>query len=585
MIVSNGQLVLKNLNNIRREQKQKIEKFLKNENFGVSVTTQFKSEFINSFKKLTPQDVLTINESDSRLQTGGQGKYILFPTSWYYLAFLAAPYYREISLYRNFIDEKYKILLKNNPNAIDIFVTNGQVKKRTDVFPYFINKAKNKEIDSNIQYILDFISTENSKKIESIKTFLTDYNSWGGGKTIDRMDYYVSPILTLLELINQSSTYIADLTRIISESDIDLNNEAYYFNFLNNSEENNEQDNSDENNERNNSLSPIPNCIFYGAPGTGKSYNVSELIKNYYPNFYKTDSEDSQFVFRTTLHPEYTYNDFVGQLMPVKKGDDINYEFTPGVFSLALKKALINPQMYVFLVLEELSRANVASVFGDLFQLLDRKDGISEYSITNSLIANFVYSKDSDPLHKDYSNQKIFLPANLVIIGTVNTNDQNVFVMDTAFKRRFEWEYISTDPVGNDLNNPEFEYQTSHMIKWWDFYQKLNQFITSVMNLGEDKQIGQFFIHFKDDIEKNKKLIQNKLLQYLWEDVQKVSYASKLFSEEIKNFSDLYKKFGRGEKIFSNEFLELLEDKTLSQHVPETETLVEEEEENNEAND
>lgn len=579
MIVSNGQPVLKNLNNIRQEQKQKIEKFLKNENFEVSVTTKFKSEFIKSFKNLTPQDALTINESDSRLQTGGQGKYILFPTSWYYLAFLAAPYYREISLYRNFIDEKYKILLKNNPNAIDVFVTNGRVKKRTDVFPYFINKAKNREIDSNIQYILDFISTENSKKIESIETFLTDYNSWGGGKTIDRMDYYVSPILTLLELINQSSTYIADLTRIISESDIDLNNEAYYFNFLNNSEENNEP---------NNSLSYIPNCIFYGAPGTGKSHSVSKLIEKYYPNFNKTDSEDTNFVFRTTLHPEYTYNDFVGQLMPVKKGDNINYEFTPGVFSLALKTALINPKKYVFLILEELSRANVASVFGDLFQLLDRKDGISEYSITNSLIANFVYAKDSDPLDKDYSNQKIFLPANLVIIGTVNTNDQNVFVMDTAFKRRFEWEYISTDPVGDNLNNPEFEYQTSHTIKWWDFYQKLNQFITSVMNLGEDKQIGQFFIHFKDDKEKNKKLIQNKLLQYLWEDVQKVSYASKLFSEEIKNFSDLYKKFGRGEKIFSNEFLELLEDKTVSQPVPETETLVEEEveeEENNEAND
>lgn len=406
---------------------------------------------------------------------------------------------------------------------------------------------------------------------------MTDYNSWGGGKTIDRMDYYVSPILTLLELINQSSTYIADLTRIISESDIDLNNEAYYFNFLNNSEENNEQDNS---------LSPIPNCIFYGAPGTGKSHSVSKLIEKYYPNFNNTDSEDTNFVFRTTLHPEYTYNDFVGQLMPVKIGDNINYEFTPGVFSLALKKALINPKKYVFLVLEELSRANVASVFGDLFQLLDRKDGISEYSITNSLIANFVYAKDSDPLDKDYSNQKIFLPANLVIIGTVNTNDQNVFVMDTAFKRRFEWEYISTDPVGDNLNNPEFEYQTSRKIKWWDFYQELNQFITSVMNLGEDKQIGQFFIHFKHDKEKNKKLIQNKLLQYLWEDVQKVSYSSKLFSEEIKNFSDLYKKFGRGEKIFSNEFLELLEDKTktLSQPVPKTETLVEEEG-NNEAND
>lgn len=578
--------ILNDLSVIKQVQTDKLNSFFKNKNVGIKLKPEFIRLFKDSFSKIS-RDTITINEGFSILETSASQSRIYFPTSWYYLAYLAAPYYNEITSYREYVLEIFRDFEKQNPKIIkaikDMAISEDKRKYlRKDPFGILADFAIKEDRDSNIDRIIQAISQKIPENSIFVEKFLTDYEWWGGGKSIDRGDFFFSPILTLLRVINQSSSYIASLTQIITSSEINIDQQELYFEFF--------QDKSDaEIIEKDiieqSTLEPIPNCIFYGAPGTGKSHSVSELIKTYYPNFDKQASEESHFVFRTTLHPEYTYNDFVGQLMPVKKGDDIDYEFTPGVFSLALKKALINPQKYVFLVLEELSRANVAAVFGDIFQLLDRKDGISEYSITNSLIANFVYAKDSNPLHKDYSNQKIFLPANLVIIGTVNTNDQNVFVMDTAFKRRFEWEYISTDPVGDDLNNPEFEYQTSHTIKWWDFYQKLNQFITSIMNLGEDKQIGQFFIHFKDDKEKNKKLIQNKLLQYLWEDVQKVSYASKLFSEEIKNFSDLYKKFGRGEKIFSKEFLELLEDKTLSQHVPETETLVEEEEENNEAND
>ncbi|MGI1769192.1 hypothetical protein ACRPMC_10020, partial [Streptococcus uberis] len=115
----------------------------------------------------------------------------------------------------------------------------------------------------------------------------------------------------------------------------------------------------------------------------GKSYNVSKLVKEYYPDFENEENEQSQFVFRTTLHPEYTYSDFVGQIMPVTKDDKIDYDFIPGVFTRALEKAISFEQtnQKVFLILEELSRANVASVFGDLFQLLDRKNGKSEYPI------------------------------------------------------------------------------------------------------------------------------------------------------------------------------------------------------------
>ncbi len=349
---------------------------------------------------------------------------------------------------------------------------------------------------------------------------------------------------------------------------------------------------------------PGKNIIYYGAPGTGKSYGVSEEIKEVYPNFNDEGSDDSSFVFRTTFHPEYTYTDFVGQVMPQVKEGVVKYEFSPGIFTQALTKAMDSKQegRPVFLVLEELSRANVAAVFGDLFQLLDRHNGRSEYSITNSLIAKEVY-RDSG------ADRKIYIPNNLHIYGTVNTNDQNVFVMDTAFKRRFEWKYVSTKPV-SDENNPlikikglegsdsdvdwhkfyqrlnkfittdmalgedkqvgqffikftdndeENRNQLDSDVDWHKFYQRLNKFITTDMALGEDKQVGQFFIKFTDNDEENRNQLQNKLLQYLWDDVQGASFNGvKLFDPSISTFSELYDKFGQNQKVFSDDFLKQL---------------------------
>ncbi|MFT9817776.1 AAA family ATPase [Lysinibacillus sp. NPDC056185] len=304
-----------------------------------------------------------------------------------------------------------------------------------------------------------------------------------------------------------------------------------------------------------NDMNSEHNIIYYGAPGTGKSYAVTKKIKEYYPDFEDLNSIESQNIFRTTLHPEYTYSDFVGQIMPTIKEDGPSYEFMPGVFTLALKRAieLESGHHPVYLVLEELSRANVAAVFGDLFQLLDRKDGKSEYSISNPLIAKEIYGA---------STNKIFLPNNLFILSTVNTNDQNVFVMDTAFKRRFEWEYVNTRPT-NLYNNPEIPISRGsgdrECISWHDFYQELNSYITKEMELGEDKQVGQFFIKFTDDFGRNKEKIKNKLLQYLWSDIHGTSFnGKKLFDDEIVSFSILYDRFENDQKVFNDDFLDNL---------------------------
>nr|DAL16325.1 MAG TPA_asm: 5-methylcytosine-specific restriction enzyme subunit [Caudoviricetes sp.] len=296
--------------------------------------------------------------------------------------------------------------------------------------------------------------------------------------------------------------------------------------------------------------------IYYGAPGTGKSYEILKYLKE------KQISDE--YIFRVTFHPEYTYSDFVGQILPtVKKNGEVSYDFAKGVFTLALEKAYQDTSKEVFLIIEEMSRGNCSAIFGDIFQLLDRDNvgtekGWSKYFINNPIIAKDIIALTDD---------RIKLPANLSILGTVNTSDQNVFVMDTAFKRRFEWEYISTKPVkenGINLNAADIDLnngKTKIRINWIDLYGTLNKFISSSekLGLGEDKQIGQFFIEF--DSESYKEKIKNKLLHYLWFDIQGASYKTevKLFDDSITNFSDLYDKYEDDEKIFSDDFFECLD--------------------------
>lgn len=305
--------------------------------------------------------------------------------------------------------------------------------------------------------------------------------------------------------------------------------------------------------------------IFYGAPGTGKSFTIDEEIKN--------NSVSDERVFRTTFHPEYSYSDFIGQLLPtVKKntGDadsTITYEFNKGIFTRALEKAYEDTSKEVYLILEEMSRGNCAAIFGDVFQLLDRENAGLDKGYSRYFINNEMLSKDIIALKDD----KVKLPANLSIYGTVNTSDQNVFTMDTAFKRRFDWEYVSTRPVPVSkpyINNVDISLKDKNdadvNLSWIDLYGVLNKFISDSrwLDLGEDKQLGQFFIQFEsNDPLKNKDKIKNKLLQFLWDDIHKIAYKSdvKLFCDEVRNFADLYDRYNEDKQIFSSTFLDCIE--------------------------
>lgn len=334
----------------------------------------------------------------------------------------------------------------------------------------------------------------------------------------------------------------------------------------------------------------VRQIIYYGVPGTGKSFGISKKIAETYPE-YEDENSECPYVFRTTLHPEYSYYDFVGSIVPVVKMNgitnerEISYDFSAGIFTKALCEAFKpeNEGKKIFLVLEEMSRANVAAVFGDLFQLLDRNDsGKSEYKIKNDVIASEINKVAKVQL------SNIYLPSNLYIYGSVNTSDQNVFVMDNAFKRRFEFEYVGTKPnkdkYGNLLNEYTFYLDIGegvgaevecYELNWNDFYQRFNEYVTKTLQLREDKQIGQFFIKFRYGKDKKKvedynyRQICNKLLQYMWSDIHKSSMAKAPLFVGVDNYEDAYSKLSDRKNIFCEEFImkfkKMNKDKSISE--------------------
>lgn len=159
------------------------------------------------------------------------------------------------------------------------------------------------------------------------------------------------------------------------------------------------------------------NILLYGVPGSGKSFTIKQEYCN-----------DEERLERLVFHPDYTNSDFVGQILPIVSEGIVTYEFKPGPFTRLLKKAYKNPEIEFFLIIEEINRGNAPAIFGEIFQLLDRNDkGASEYGISNADLAKIIY---------DNEDLKVRIPSNITIICTMNTSDQNVFTLDTAFQRR-----------------------------------------------------------------------------------------------------------------------------------------------------
>ncbi|WP_235417130.1 McrB family protein [Faecalicatena contorta] len=271
------------------------------------------------------------------------------------------------------------------------------------------------------------------------------------------------------------------------------------------------------------------NVLLYGVPGSGKSHYIQEHY-----------CSDSNVIERVVFHPDYTYSDFVGQILPRVEHGQLKYVFTPGPFTKILKEAWWNPEKEYFLIIEEINRGNAPAIFGEIFQLLDRKVegeypasevGESEYGITNFDVAQEVYG---------YDHQEIRIPSNLSILATMNTADQNVFTLDTAFQRRWIMKMIE--------NNVEAADHAGHVIEgsevtWGAFASVVNEQVL-VANEGisssEDKRLGAYFAL---DRELKADRFPEKVLKYLWDDAFKLD-RDYLFRDGISSLEVVIEQYG-----------------------------------------
>ena len=333
--------------------------------------------------------------------------------------------------------------------------------------------------------------------------------------------------------------------------------------------------------------------IYYGAPGTGKSHSINE----------KTESES---VIRTTFHPDSDYSTFVGAYKPTTKEvelrdvtghkvvengsvvteDRIVYEFVDQAFLQAYVKAWKfiaennNEPKKQYLVIEEINRGNCAQIFGDLFQLLDRnKWGFSDYPINadkdmkKQLVKAFkgLSINDADKINGHYKGRDVvtevlngdilLLPNNLYIWATMNTSDQSLFPIDSAFKRRWEWQYI---PIGKgyDEYGQEIKWAiegATQKYDWWSFLEKINAQIGEATQ-SEDKKLGFFFCKATDGVISAEKFV-GKVIFYLWNDVFKNNgFEGPIFKDvdgtEL-SFAKFYKSDMKGNAIVQKDKVEL----------------------------
>ena len=315
------------------------------------------------------------------------------------------------------------------------------------------------------------------------------------------------------------------------------------------------------------------NGIVFGAPGTGKSHYLEDLRqskKRYDGDGDDSDSGENGRLFeeyeRVTFYPTYSYAQFVGLYKPVMK--DVNekgfkpeegeptrktiaYEFVPGPFLRILKRAIRNPDKNYLLIIEEINRANAAAVFGDVFQLLDRKnrddddgeEGDSEYCITpNKEIIDYLISEDSDGdgISGDKAKE-LRIPSNMYIWATMNSADQGVFPLDTAFKRRWDFKYMSLDD--NTSNDGVMVEVGDYICKWGVLRKAINELLKR-SRVNEDKLLSSSFVG-PDIISAGRKVIsaerfEMKVLMYLWEDAARMCRQN-VFSDDVKALSDLIK--------------------------------------------
>lgn len=476
------------------------------------------------------------------LQVSSKKSLLVIPNQWVYIAACCCQYYVELI--------KYKDKLDALGFTSDMYEACHPSKDNSSI------PEDQKTKDACKEKAEQFLESYDGADKELLVNFLWNYESWGGGKNIKRSnDFTDSPVLNIANTINASSSLIGSIAKGLANQDC-LNLLLESTEWKSFSVPQKRFDLSDK---------KTLQQIFYGAPGTGKSHAINEL----------TTGKD---VIRTTFHPDSDYSTFVGVYKPTTKSvpvmtvigteavpvkgkdgkemteDKIVYEFVSQAFMQAYVEAWKKyctvqegeEPVDEYLVIEEINRGNCAQIFGDLFQLLDRGDeGFSEYPIKadsdmkKQLKKEFVgleiknkesindLFKGKDIVAQVLEGEVLLLPNNLYIWATMNTSDQSLFPIDSAFKRRWDWYYV---PISNAEKNWTIEVNGAKY-DWWNFLQTINDRVYDA-TYSEDKKLGYFFCKADDGIISSSKFV-SKVIFYLWNDVFKDSeFEGSAFRDE-----------------------------------------------------
>jgi len=464
---------------------------------------------------------------------------IVVPNIAFFMAIEAVQMYKGISdyndtfisIYRKLKEDKLITSIKAENFYQDLIKPENELKEHFDRATEDILKDQGRFSDQNIERFRKFVYQKSWSS-----------NGTAEGKSPGRSDPHRSPILTAFGVSQSNQGFIFELIVILQKSRESLSK----FSLLSNEVVNP-------------SGTVSKNLIVYGAPGTGKSFYINNLLKD-------------TSTLRTVFHSETQNSDFVGTLKPITKQVDgttrISYEFVAGPFIQAFMMAIKNRDKKINLIIEEINRANAAAVFGEIFQLLDRNSfGRSEYEIhADEILSQYL------KLNLDSSfDGLIYIPSNLYIFATMNSSDQGVYPLDSAFKRRWSFKYMPIDFQDCPYGTIEID---NRLITWSIFARSLNEVLsTEYPNLDEDRLIGPWFLN-NDEVNFNfSKAIESKLFTYLWNDVLRHQQRDKIFNmQNITTFGDLVKTYrgqliGNRSYIFSDLVLQAF-DKNLAETIP-----------------
>ncbi|MFD3248418.1 McrB family protein [Rahnella aquatilis] len=505
----------------------------------ILIDEEFKAILLNSLKEVEPKSDWKIRDySISVINDNGLRADLPSSCLWYGYSFYELS--EALDSYKSLIDNLKKMASLKG-------IGKSEFDKFLSSLPSEDYRFNNISVVKILDEIIDELQINKDEK-NYLEKFLTDRTWWNSplnstkqisGKTLNRPDAVKSALLSATGVIVANADRLPTIIDAFANSfalrEYFKNSVLKYKNFSLEV--------------KNTSIDPGINKIYYGAPGTGKSYSVNNKVG------------DNDIV-RTVFHPDTQYSDFVGSLKPKTKIDSfgntrISYEFRSGPFIEAYIKAVSQKNKPVYLVIEEINRAPAAAVFGELFQLLDRNsDGSSVYEINIS-----------DPDMLEYINEKVpspitslKIPANLSILATMNSSDQAVMPMDTAFKRRWLFEYVSIDyahatfgsiPIIVSAGFAKNRIETS----WSDFSRIINHTLSRLL-IPEDRLLGHRFLSDSElqNSETAKQALSGKLFVYLWDDVLRHAQREAIFNtEKFNTFGELSAAFMRDEPVFSEE--------------------------------